>query len=288
MQPISSFHDERVDSAATSATNSAIATHPERPAARNSSPAVTAAAVGSVPVVLGEAGAGQEQARFGEVHHVADPFERADGEFGVLARLGMQPGGDHQLAPIGCEHPRAPAGIADLGVQRVGSGERCQRRGDVALQPGGECVVVGGASGQEELPVVSGETLRDRGIREGFVDLAPVGEHDRSVAPQPRLEHTVVAAGDERERSCVRLERLGRTPQLLDHHRPLHLEVAAFFGRQFVTDRVGDGERFVGPATRRDDRHEGAHQLRDPNAVVELLAHRDRLRGDGARRPGDG
>ena len=63
---------------------------------------------------------------------------------------------------------------------------------------------------------------------------------------------------------------------MLDHHGPLHLEIAAFFGRQFVTDRVGDGERFVGPAARRDDRHEGARQLRDTSAVVELLAHRDR------------
>ena len=232
-------------------------------------------AVGSVRVVLGEAGPSEEQTRFGEVHHVADPFEGTDREFGVLARFGMQPGGDHQLTPIRRQHARAPAGIADLGVQRVGAGERRQRRGDVALQSGGECVVVGGASREEELPVVGGETLRDRGVREGFVDLAPVGEHDGSVAPQPRLEHTVVAPGDERERSGVCLERFGRTAQLLDHHGALHLEITAFFGRQLVTDRVGDGERFFGPSTRGDDRHEGAHQLRDTGAVVEFLADRD-------------
>ena len=112
-------------------------------------------------------------------------------------RLGVQPGGDHQLAPIGREHPRAPAGIADPRVQRIGAGERRQRGGDVALQPGGECVVVGGASGQEELPAVGGQTLGDRGVGEGFVDLAPVGQHDRPIAPQPRLEHTVVAAADD-------------------------------------------------------------------------------------------
>ena len=196
--------------------------------------AANASRVGGVRVVLGEAGPSEEQARFGEVHHVADTLERTDGEFGVLARLVVQAGGDHQLAPIGGEHARAPAGIADAGVQRIGAGERRQRGDDVALQPGGECVVVGGASREEELPVVGGETLRDRGVREGFVDLAPVGEHDCSVAPQPRLEHTVVAPGDERERARVRLERFGRTAQLLDHDGPLHLEITAFFGRQLV------------------------------------------------------
>ena len=125
-RPVSSFHDDSVDSAATSATNSEIATHPERPAARNSSLAVTRLAVGSFRVVLGEAGPSQEQTRFGEVHHVADLFEGADREFGVLAGFGMQPGGNHQLTPIRRQHPRAPAGIADLGVQRVGAGERRQ------------------------------------------------------------------------------------------------------------------------------------------------------------------
>ncbi len=45
--------------------------------------------------------------------------------------------------------------------------------------------------------------------------------------------------------------------------------------RQLVTDRVGDGERFVGPSARRNDRHEGARQLGDTGAVVEFLADRD-------------
>ena len=73
----------------------------------------------------------------------------------------------------------------------------------------------------------------------------------------------------------VCLERFGRTAQLLDHHGALHLEITAFFGRQFVADRVGDGERFFGPSPRGDDRHEGAHQLRDTGGVVEFHTHRD-------------
>ena len=64
-------------------------------------------------------------------------------------------------------------------------------------------MVVGSATGEEVLPALGGQTLRDQRIVEGVGESTLIGQRDGTVAAESRLEHPVGPVGDRVQRGGV-------------------------------------------------------------------------------------
>ena len=231
--------------------------------------------MGSVDISLGQARPSEEQTRLRQIVRVAAISQGVHRSLRVRPGFVGQPGRQHQLAPIGREHPGAPAWIADLLVQRIGANERRERGDDVPLQPGGERMVVGGPACQEVLLVGRRQSFGHRGVVERFLDPTLVRQRDRPIAPQSRLQYPVGAELDGGQRIGVRVDCLADAAHVLEDGGALHVEVGALHRWQQMLDHSASASASTTTGTQHE--HQGAAHLRRKLLVADV--HRDRDRG---------
>ena len=233
-------------------------------------------AMGSVDVSVGQACPSEKQMCLCQIVGVAAVGQGVHGDLGVRPGFVDQPGRQHQLAPIRREHPGAPAGIADLLVQRIGAHERRQCGDDVSLEPGGERVVVGGPACQEILLVGRGQPFGHRRIVERFLDPALIRQRDRPIAPQSCLQNPVGAQLDGRQGVGVRVDGLGHAAHVLEDRGALHVEVGALHRRQQPLHGLGQRECLLSSTPGTEHEHQGAADLRGKLFVADVDRDRDR------------
>ena len=139
-------------------------------------------------------------------------------------------------------------------------------------------MVVGRAACEKKLSMVDGQPFGDLEVGERSIDVASVHQHDGSVGAQPRFEYPIIARRDHLERSGVCVERLVEPSELFERHGPLHVEIGSFARVTEPVDRIGDGERLLGPSAGGHHCHERTRHLSTSGVIVDVL-------GDGDRRP---